>query len=123
MLKYFISYQSVEQIPEKYWSFKSPVVKLEVRILKTGDVYMLDCKRCKGCGIHFKRLFRDFKESVDDFLSKKKIQPQQILTFELVNLSLDSQELYELFERIYRTLIKNYPLRVKYPVDCSLYFR
>ncbi|CBY09507.1 unnamed protein product [Oikopleura dioica] len=82
MLKYFISYQSVEQIPEKYWSFESPVVKLEVRILKTGDVYMLDCKRCKGCGIHFKRLFRDFRASVEDILAKKKIQPQQILTFD-----------------------------------------
>ena len=108
MLKYFISYQSVEQIPEKYWSFESPVVKLEVRILKTGDVYMLDCKRCKGCGIHFKRLFRDFRASVEDILAKKKIQPQQILTFELVNLSLDKEsELYEWFESIYQTLIIN----------------
>ena len=103
MLKYFISYQSVEQIPEKYWSFESPVVKLEVRILKTGDVFMLDCKRCKGCGIHFKRLFRDFKESVEELLSKKKIQPQQILTFELVKLSLlEEKKLYEiLFENTF----------------------
>ena len=95
MLKHFSQYTVHEQIPEKYWRFESLKSKFEVRIMKTGDIYMLDCKRCRGCGIQFKRVFRDFKDALDELLLKKNILPHQQITYQLGKIKLGKKEEHE----------------------------
>lgn len=79
------TYEHKERIPSKYWRFTCPTTKL---VFEMGvydirkDVFMADFKRCRGCALHFKRVFRDVKKALHAFECKDpgaKVQTQEVV--------------------------------------------